>query len=679
MKYLLSVFLCVFILTGYLYGQSDNATRIHYVNAVNVNGGGGTSWSTAFNHLQDALDAAASGDEIWVAAGTYKPTKIAFDNTTEECDCGKSFLLNKNNIKIFGGFPVTGNPSIGNRNWLTHKTILSGDIDNNDQSGGEIIGINSFHVVINLANNVLLDGFTISGGDAIDSASGLVEGHTVSNDRGGGIYNIEYANLILQNSIVKANRAINGAGVVNETGSSSEFVNVLICGNFSTGQGAGMYNFDTNTVLTNVTISGNTPDGIFSENATIQLFNTIIAGNESNDNIDLYCTTDYNHTIIGDLFYRNNTNVEWGIPPNIFMHWVTPTGLSTQDNYRLAIGSYAIDAGNNSYSNETTDLNGKPRIMDGTVDLGACEFYFMTMIDLTVNGLPFYNDPNVVSTDDLNIYDTSNLKICFYDTDGILVNKLEPGEYRVSVDYPKYNMTYYNKDGKQASTWKDASPIHIEQAYDSDQHIQIVVTLIPERSLENGTITISGILGLADEDIHKLSKIRPISNLNGNVSLSKNSALKSGEGDYEMIKTIQTTDGSYTFTNLPEGYYQITADIAGYDPGTVDIHIVEGMETVNFIVNNDTKTIIAETLTEAPSWQVSNLKVYPNPVTDVLHVSGLEGNYTVKIMNILGQYVYSTTGSSPELLLNVGHFPSGMYFLRIESNQKATTQKIIKQ
>ena len=298
---------------------------------------------------------------------------------------------------------------------------------------------------------------------------------------------------------------------------------------------------------------------------------------------------------------------------------------------------------------------------------------YITLIDVTIHGLPSGCEPN-------------DLKINFFNTEGALVeeSQLQPGgEYRMSVSYPGYIMTYYKSDTTHAPTWKDATPFIIERAFDADQRISLVVTLIPEPTLESGKITISGVLGFDDDDdiIYGLSKIRPIVNLNGNVSLSKSSTLKSGEGDYELLKTIQTTDGHYEFTNLPEGHYRITADIAGYDPGVIKIHVVEGMENVNFIVNTDTKTIISEpeTLTEAPSWQALHLKIYPNPTTDVLRVSGLEGSYIVKLVNILGQLQYSATGSSSELILNIGHLPSGMYFLRIESNKKATTHKIIKQ
>ncbi len=40
-------------------------------------GGNGQSWGTAYKYLQDALTAATSGNEIWVAEGVYYPDEGA--------------------------------------------------------------------------------------------------------------------------------------------------------------------------------------------------------------------------------------------------------------------------------------------------------------------------------------------------------------------------------------------------------------------------------------------------------------------------------------------------------------------------------------------------------------------------------------------------------------------------
>jgi hypothetical protein len=128
----------------------------------------GTSWGSAYGYLNQAL-ADTTCNEVWVAKATYTPP-IPFNNT----DRAISFLITQGGKAVYGGF-VAGATARSQRDPVANPTILSGDIgtvgDNSD---------NSYHVVIidatdaeaNITNATVLDGFTITNGNANGAGGG---------------------------------------------------------------------------------------------------------------------------------------------------------------------------------------------------------------------------------------------------------------------------------------------------------------------------------------------------------------------------------------------------------------------------------------------------------------------------------------------------------------------------
>lgn len=124
-------------------------------------GGDGGSWATAFQDLQDGLQAAdLAGEpvEIWVAEGVYTPGPSG--------DRTRSFEM-LSGVAIYGGFAGTES-ELGQRDPAANLTTLSGDLLGNDLSGFRNYSDNALQVVRaeGVDETALLDGFVITGGNA---------------------------------------------------------------------------------------------------------------------------------------------------------------------------------------------------------------------------------------------------------------------------------------------------------------------------------------------------------------------------------------------------------------------------------------------------------------------------------------------------------------------------------
>lgn len=154
-------------------GSAHAAVR--YVNASAATLGDGSSWATAMPHLVDALAVAQTGDEVWVAGGTYYP------DTSGGAPSGtgnrtSSFMM-KSGVRIYGGFAGTETSRI-QRNPALNLTVLSGDIGVRN-----VHNDNSYNVVeaSGVSSEGVLDGFTIKRG----TADGVT---TIDTYVGGGAY-----------------------------------------------------------------------------------------------------------------------------------------------------------------------------------------------------------------------------------------------------------------------------------------------------------------------------------------------------------------------------------------------------------------------------------------------------------------------------------------------------------
>jgi predicted outer membrane repeat protein len=378
----------------------------------------GTSWATAFTDLQAALAGAGVSDEVWVAAGTYKPTATT--------DRAISFAL-KAGVAIYGGFAGTETLR-SERDSANRVTILSGDIGTPG-----VATDNSYHVVTALSpvdSSTILDGFTITGGRADGPAA------AGQDMRGGGLY-VSGANPTFAKVIIIANYAANrGGGVRVESGGASfsscrfesNFTNGGLALGVSFGGGAisagsvaaglkidrcvfkgngsgestsgGAIHATNATTITNSLFFQNLPNAIVFVQSGNSILNCTITGSSG---YGLSFFGGASNTIGNSILFGNATGqIFLGFSSGVSVSYCDVQGggfgpgpgnldanplfeNAAGGDYRLGSGSPAIDAGSNSLQPFTTDLAGLPRFFDdplvadtgaGTapiVDMGAYE------------------------------------------------------------------------------------------------------------------------------------------------------------------------------------------------------------------------------------------------------------------------------------------------------------------
>jgi hypothetical protein len=343
--------------------------------------------------LQKALSLAAATDQIWVSQGTYKP------HATDE---SVSFVL-MTGVSIYGGF-TTSMSLLSQRNPGLYVTTLSGDIN-----AGGVVDDNSWHVVKGggADTTAVLDGFTITGGYAVDA-------DTSDEQSGGGVYNNAGSSPTLRNLWITGNSARFSGGMENDSSSPGPTLeNVTFSGNTavyatspapsSGGSGGAIGNFNSNPVLTNVTISGNTASvsagGMNNSVSNPTLRNVTFSGNTAASAGAMYNGSS-SPIIYDSIFYGDSSEISGtsaatiidsivgggGACPipgtcinlvagNPLLGPLANNGGWTQTRL-LQVGSAAINAGgvNSACPPPATDQRGVPRPWDAACDLGAVEF-----------------------------------------------------------------------------------------------------------------------------------------------------------------------------------------------------------------------------------------------------------------------------------------------------------------
>lgn len=304
------------------------AQPVHYVALNNATPAPPyTSWATAATNIQKAVDAAVPGALVLVSNGVYQSGAVVAAGMSNRLALTKSVTVQSVNgpaVTTIAGYQVPGTTN----------------------------GPTAVRCVY-LADGVVLAGFTLTRGATQNLGS---SGDDEISDSGGGAW-CESASGVLSNCVLTGNSANHAGGGAKD----GTLKNCVLTGNTAYWGGGAYY-----STLYHCTLTGNsatTVNGIGGGTFWGTLNNCIVYYNTAPDGPNYFFST---------FNYSCTTGLPDG-PGNIadVPRFVTTNGWS---NLRLQSNSPCINAGNNSYTAAVTDLDGRPRIVGGTVDMGAYEY-----------------------------------------------------------------------------------------------------------------------------------------------------------------------------------------------------------------------------------------------------------------------------------------------------------------
>jgi len=237
--------------------------------------GDGRSWSTAFAHIQDGIDAAADagGGEVWVAGGVY-------DEERDAKFAGRRLgaVVLRHGVHVYGGF--SGDETARDqRDWNRNRTVIDASQSRNGEAG--------VHAVVG-ADFSTLDGFVITGGDATQKRLG--------EPVGGGLYNYyvspavrncrfmgnaggAIANFYSTPTIADCTFEDNDAPAVYNRGSDSVLQNnVFIANRSAKDTGSAIHNLYSEPLIVGATFEDNEGTAIYNLSAAPQMSGIEFAG-----------------------------------------------------------------------------------------------------------------------------------------------------------------------------------------------------------------------------------------------------------------------------------------------------------------------------------------------------------------------------------------------------------------
>lgn len=657
----------------------------------------GSSWENAFTDLDAAINSSTINDQIWVAAGTYKPGGAAPADT--------AFFSFPHDLALYGGFAGT-ETMLSERDWVVNETILSGDhngddIDNDfDNNRSD----NSNHVIWltdTITTATIIDGLIIKNGNTLPASGSGNE------RRGGGILSLGSprvnhcvfeqnfghfgagfharnggaSDFLLDSCTFRNNRSFNGAGVFNSSGFGS-VTNCTFEFNEAANRGGSVFNNSSGGTYANCifnnNIAGIDAGAIFINNGGENPEPINISNCEFNDN----SSSDWTGAIaiFGSFTTANLTDCEFdgnSCSVNggaLLLGFQSSTNLSncTFSNNTAPTGrggaihvinqNTKLNIHNCSYTSNSAGIGGAIS-NGGSVDLSDS----IPLIQITINDSYFFGNTSIAQGGAINTINThlsmtnsvveNNFVI---NSDGVGGGLIFNSIDSVHSEYSLINCTIGNNEaaiGAGIAHWREGS--------DGSSILTLQNTVLQNPFALN----------------YQIEEGEPTLISNGG-NLSSDFSMQA-----ELIDTNDLNDMDPLFVDSDDNNFRLQDDSPCIDAGIADgapLMDIEGNERLGEVdmgaYENQTPSSI-KTLVQL----FGELNIFPNPVVKELNFQFKDqsnSRLSVQILdakgNLISTQYLEKSSEILEHMFDVENLSQGIYFLNISNGAKVNTKPFFK-
>jgi hypothetical protein len=341
-----------------------------------------TNWSTAATNIQSGINASTTGDLVLVTNGVYQNSLVSFYDTNNGYESFSRFAIpdgvtvasaNGPAVTLVQGFGSVTCAFVAGSGVLSGFTLTNG---HGVQFGGGVYCNSTNALVTNCL--ICSNNANYGGGGAYQ---GTLNHCVISNNAVGSYGGASYGSVLNHCVVIGNTESTIGNRLFTGAAFGGTLNSCLIISNSSYGV------LCNSNVMNNCLILSNTAPGtIYSgklTNCTL-CYNSIGESNPLVSSSTLRnCILYYNQYYLNRVEYSEHGNdIQFcclepqiyfpaNFGPNNFTN--APLFVGSGD-FHLQASSPCINAGNNAYVSSTNDFDGNPRIVGGTVDMGAYEF-----------------------------------------------------------------------------------------------------------------------------------------------------------------------------------------------------------------------------------------------------------------------------------------------------------------